>query len=979
FTTKDTRTFSDGSPFQLLVDDLTTDEIAKVEFQLSPTDANHLWYTMNVLDWPKGDQEGQIQDTDGETFYSLDSTITQSPNDDGDIRLIPMLEIEITGTPDNLPSADVLKDFGISVHQTSSDTQTAYVPLQLVSDKIGEKNVAFYGRMFYEADSSWGNAQQVRLVWLVQALVDKCKTFKNNVCTEYSKKNDVQIIQVYDDDFFLTGLSVTEEQGAKIATIYEDPTVATDEPFYFDTLYKMFYGLDNSYLAGSDCDTTNSAGDCIGDGTLDVTIDEITAWFNHTTNSNVDVNKRWDMENVLSVSTQSYKSIDLGMITTTITTTNQVLTDNFNSYWTPTNLITPTLMYAWQETYRAINMDETITETNTLTWTGNNLKVDMAPNAVSSETLAGVKWTPYAYNGSKWALADIEAFWEQMKKQLAGTFADNEYPETDQAWAQLLYLSVYGASINIVQINDTLVTKEYQLASAPLTAKLSKGGGAGIKKVVGYYFKDTDPDLKGGGGGLKELLGFGSEVQEADGPFAGLNLSLKLMRYISGEEGLYGEATGVVITAAAIAASIALAEQYIHHDTNSKWKTTAAVSVGTIIFYYSVIKPMKTSIELSMALVEIDESTSFGEALFAAMTSSSKLVGASRLAGVIGLIIAIGVAVFVFAYFMASGQVNPGTIAFNELIAQTIAVIILAVILFALSTTVIGSIIVGLITLVDVVAMLLGVGWTISGEATKFLASIIYQFDLTVDVDVDSGKLDMALADEAAGFTDGNSVIYSLPITTTLKQTSPRSQDALKSNSLIYEFSQVDDSYQFNTSLYNRSDEWQITQYDTYYDPNVGPLPLYEATIVDTVTGDVMLSAGVNRKTNLYLDSAYALNGLSCWVGFCSSKTVAGSKSNDIGSAITLDVLPATLDEFVNVSYWSNGALLFLDADGDGLLPTIAGGLDPDDSTWDADGDNLSDAYELTLQSRSQAEGGVFLDPLNPDTDGDGIRDDEEL
>ncbi|MFZ0544422.1 MAG: LamG-like jellyroll fold domain-containing protein, partial [Candidatus Promineifilaceae bacterium] len=31
------------------------------------------------------------------------------------------------------------------------------------------------------------------------------------------------------------------------------------------------------------------------------------------------------------------------------------------------------------------------------------------------------------------------------------------------------------------------------------------------------------------------------------------------------------------------------------------------------------------------------------------------------------------------------------------------------------------------------------------------------------------------------------------------------------------------------------------------------------------------------------------------------------------------------------------------------------------------------------LQSRSQAEGGVFLDPLNPDTDGDGIRDDEEL
>ncbi len=979
YTSKGSQTFSGSHPFQLIVDDLSTGEIAKVEFQLTPTDADHLWYAMNVFDWPDNDQQGQIQDADGKTFFDLDPSLARSPNDNGDMRLIPMLEIEITGAPDNLPSTDLLHQFGIAVQKTSANTQVAYVPAQLVTDTTGEKNVAFYGRMYYKAASTWGNAQQVRLVWVVQALVDKCKTYKNNVCTEYSQYNDLQIVQTYDDEWTLTGLSVSEDKEAEMAIIYEDPAVANDAPLYMNTLYQLFYGLDHTFLAGADCDSLDSNGDCVGNGSLDFTVDEIARRFNHADNSSVSEEDRWGLDNVLTVSTSSYDSLDVAMMNTTITETKQVLDGHFTAAWSASQPITPTIMYAWQETYRGLNLDETIRDNNNLSWNGQTLTVNLptsGSNPVQEETMVGVKWVPYVYNSATgWSAYDIESYWSELEKLLVDDFADSDYPATDQILGQLLYLSVYSSSIDIVKVGDSLVIKKYQTNSAPLAAKLTKGSGAGIKKIVKEYFKDSSSDLNSSGGFLAL---FKSEPEsELEQTFSAPFFALKLARYAGGAE---GEAVGILVMLSAIVAGVALFEKYALHSTNSNWSITAAVSVGAIMTYYSIFRPVRKAITFATSLTEGDEAISAGDALLETLSSSSKVVGASRVAGVVGLIIAIGVAIGIFLYVVASGKVQTGTIAFNKLIAETIAVIILAVVFFVLSTTLVGSILVGLISLIDILLILLGTGWTISGTVAEAIGSIVYQFDLTVDLDVTSGDLAMQLANEAAGISAGNHMVYTLPITTTLKQTEPRSQDALKSNSLVYALSEHDArDLALSTSLNDRSQDWKVSQYDTYSDPDLGSAPLYQATVVDHVSDSVPLSAGVNRETQLFVDSAYALNGLSCWVGFCSSKTVSGANSNMIGSAIVLDVFPATLDDFVNANLWSNGEVRLADKDGDGLLPYDAGGLDPDDSTWDADGDNLSDAYELTLRSRTQAAGGENLDPLSADTDGDTIQDDLEI
>ena len=85
-----------------------------VEFQIRPENPDHLWYAFNVLDWPS-EELGQMQERDeqGVTFYDLCAnglTAGQSPadnctqrDDNGDVKLIPMLEIQIPANSQTLP------------------------------------------------------------------------------------------------------------------------------------------------------------------------------------------------------------------------------------------------------------------------------------------------------------------------------------------------------------------------------------------------------------------------------------------------------------------------------------------------------------------------------------------------------------------------------------------------------------------------------------------------------------------------------------------------------------------------------------------------------------------------------------------------------------------------------------------------------------------------------------------------------------
>jgi hypothetical protein len=63
--------FNAANPFNLQIDNLNADKSVFVEFQIRPTNANHIGFGQSVLDWPTGDSEGQIQRRITSTFADV--------------------------------------------------------------------------------------------------------------------------------------------------------------------------------------------------------------------------------------------------------------------------------------------------------------------------------------------------------------------------------------------------------------------------------------------------------------------------------------------------------------------------------------------------------------------------------------------------------------------------------------------------------------------------------------------------------------------------------------------------------------------------------------------------------------------------------------------------------------------------------------------------------------------------------------------
>ncbi|ABU59743.1 Dystroglycan-type cadherin domain protein [Roseiflexus castenholzii DSM 13941] len=98
---KQTTVFSQTNPLAFSVANVTAGKYLYVEYQLRPTNPNHLWYALTTRDWPR-DEDGQMQDRDGKTFQNVNPNSTRPQDAYGDVRLAPMLEIHIPGTPSQL-------------------------------------------------------------------------------------------------------------------------------------------------------------------------------------------------------------------------------------------------------------------------------------------------------------------------------------------------------------------------------------------------------------------------------------------------------------------------------------------------------------------------------------------------------------------------------------------------------------------------------------------------------------------------------------------------------------------------------------------------------------------------------------------------------------------------------------------------------------------------------------------------------------
>ncbi len=596
----------------------------------------------------------------------------------------------------------------------------------------------------------------------------------------------------------------------------------------------------------------------------------------------------------------------------------------------------------------------------------------------------------------------MEDYWDELEQRY-GDGMPEATPDVQLGYMlilQVIYIALYRGADSVVQIADTPLQQEYFGKDKPLGAYIAQRVSSVLKSTVDLIVMNSFKARPAYGIGFDKTFyatEIGKRAKELSNNFNGVGAQFKKFgKYLwSGNasrltRGVIGLAA-VAVIAVMVWGLIELGKAFIA-GIHTEARIVTATLVGLAMFAVSVVRPAFRVYDIVKA-TQIVERLSRTAALQKVLLGQGEWANASKKASIVGLVIAVGIAVGTFIYAVTSADLPPGSVAFNQLLAQTIAATILAIVLFALSLTVVGAIFVALITVIDLVFTLLGLDeYSISAQITKSLGEALYHFDLLVDTNVDMGPFSIDLANPLEGPVEGAQLRVRSTLTTTATHKDPTdlrlipytgtyyTQSQLRKTSFIYSLTQV--ATTLATEIDAMRSEWQLA-----FDHKWEGISMYRGTATSNPEATVTLTAGINNTTDLVLNTAYAIPGVECWtipvpypVTFCEAQSIEDGNSSTIKSAVVLDVLPQTLDEFWALAWAQNNAFTHQrDHDGDGLINPYFAGNDPNDETWDADGDGLSDRFELEMRQLGAANGGGAFGPLDPDTDSDGLSDRQEL
>lgn len=1006
----------DGTrPLNLVINGLTPGKYSYVEFQVRPELGNQrVQQAYSVLDWPE-DSQGQIQDYDGATFATLGGTAPGDQN--GDTRIVPMLEISISGPITNLPPLADLEPYGIAVQGLSQGQPRVYVPLQVVSDPLGDNRVALQGKMLYLPQAeSWGNAQQVRLIWAVQMLTDG-QGFTNRLI----------IAQTYDDRWRLSGLRLREDHGVDLATIHQDPAAPGVNPNDDSVLATLAHSLDLFFLNPRDCERRDNAGRCEGDGQRDFTPQVVAERFNRATNGGVSATARLGLPNTLSTELHRYDHIDEAVISTAMTTTASILNRSFTPRWSAAQPITPTLLFAREERFRALNLD--LLDSDAVTsGEGNLLRLDLtADGGAPLQTLAGINWAPFAFRNARWVSLSLRDYYPELERRTTGPRdpADSQViDDGKEVAAQLYYTLMLKGMTSVISIGDPLgglpnpsdallitTDAEQSLINGETIAAAAAAGGAGLKLVVniGVMATLSSKPL------VWEMLGLGNQLVELDG-VGGFIRSPSLEDI--GQLGFFDKAK-------AVSGSMGPGFQAF---SITYFLGISALLIGGTIFGVGILQNNRDlilagGIILAVALpimmllepiVNIVKATQIASAtlgtaggLIKVLGSRSELVGSSRIAGGIGLLITAATIWGPLIYNIASGNLEPGSTAFNQAIASAVVATVVAVFLFVIGLTVIGSILVSLLALVDLIMLLLckatvpGACFSVVGEFTQLVAGLFASGGPMINLGAGDlirvGNLTLELENAAAGLVANNGVRFRSGANYTI-----RTQDISNSDAVM-RFPRLRDFATFRSSALNTTltmdnrqsvlpangalltpNNWAVAQGAPQVFIDFGgrfAVPRFSGTARQELLSPFKRQpAGLNRLYRVFLNMGFQVPGHDCVVFRCSLKPASGSRSTLV--PVFLDILPPDLDGFrrlhvpISQQGWDTRFRVDKqrDFDNDGLVSIAFGGTDTSNTAFDQDRDGLSDRYETELNAQ-----GIMVRPFSADTDNDGLSDADEL
>lgn len=917
-----------------------------------------------------------------------------------------------------------LQAYGGAARDDGEGNVLLYIPLSVVYDEAGGHPVAFSSKVpFTNLHNGFDQSQQeVRLIWMLNMLVDECKGMpadynesKNGSwcdpkIPERWNKDISRVVHTYTDEFRLAGLSVVEDHGVEMAVIFENP--ATDsEPDYDDPLWGVAGGLERSFLAGRS-----------KDGQRDMTVDEIFRRFEPSENSGTTEQERWGFANdTFRVLRYSYDNAD-GV---SAFITGQV-TNLFNSYFNtipeadrPTQA---TLLFAREATQRATSIGEP-----SASCSGGSCVVDFS--GLDEITQAILNWSPYQRSGDQWQPYDLDDYLDRLEAHLRNL--DSYQPEDDSvdaknyangmiAMAKIYYQSLASGIASLIAVNGHPIISPEGVASDEVIFDdyyRNNTKGQIVAKLISFAV-NTILDGFRNNGRLLFMVIFGTKTDAFRGiikalgeGFAQKVSPITKLLTTTLRKAAFGIAAFVVLAAVAISMILYLAGD-----------TSIAGKVGGRIMFAAFGT-------LSVVLG--------GTALMSAIKSIKCVSDSAKTAAIIGAVISGIIAWGVFIYTWAASGVSFGSVAFNNMLADAIAATATIVLMAALSATGVGAIVVAVITLIDgLISTICAIAgaheqetdhWArqyvcigISGWVTKVFKWVFYSNTYLIDYTngdrLSFHGVDQSLQNASAGMSYGNNMQITLQVKNTIKKSSvpidwkaaayfwQYSDANAKSSTFSYTLQSKEKDIHDGLNRGDIEDQWK----------SVGGSKWEQDFTASTDGYSIPLpKAGINQDPVVYISEGSAVPVQECWAIFipivtpvpipvCYIRTERATVSSNISSSLTVDVFPASLDEFYTLAgdsaapggyrlAWANFPVL-KDADGDGLMSkAFPGGSDPDDSLFDTDGDGLSDFAEAAFGTNPRMvdtdDDGLDDDieirygtsPTRKDTDGDGLSDAEEL
>jgi len=1008
--------FGSNNPFKLTLDGSTPDKPIFVEMHLRPTNLKHLRYAYNVLDWYGNDRQGQMQDTDNKTFAQIGGT---DPRDAyGDVKLLPYLEISVHDGGATLPAASELGHYGITVRDAATgnaNDKLVFVPLQLISDDKTDEYVAFYAKMQYRGVSTW-KAQDMRMVWAVQALND----------VSPGSLNALQIIHQYDDTWTLTGLNVREDHGADVAIAYEMPSVDADRNIDED-LFLLANSLDDSFINGRDCDSVSASGECIGNGQRDITVAEIARRFNRDSNASVSLTERWNLSNTLGVRTASYANVDEMRAVLAMTDTHSVLDEVFkpaiNAY---AQLITPTLLFAREERWRATNLEVIRGDYGLFAQTDVAARFNLNDpnNPIPVQTTAGISMRPYRYDVAnttqQWTPLEPDGYYGELSQRFHDLFDDELRTNTStlavvegkRFMVTISQIALMGGIDRVVQRGNDIASNnraayaDQQIAFSIGSTKMKASTINSLASIGAQSVGKLIINLVYNGVGQAKLEAIGAvllgkaansakNILFANNPVKPVSIGSQLKAAIKASPKKFIANTlmlGAMVLG--VGALVWASAMGISGDALVAVNVVIGVAIVSAYVVFLVIKPM----------YEIYQYYKAAEKLYGATTAArmineggNEVMQTSIRAQAIGLIIQLAFIWGFFIFEVTQGGMAPGSLGFNNLAAKAIADSVIAVYSFLIGLLSGGSWILLAVGLVDIIylglcqAGLKDACFSITGIIQQMVSAMIYGSEVTVDTSrgdmIKVKKINTHLADPKKGYSAGNSLIVEMDIDTTVTQGVAKGKEQgaiahqlLRSLPNVFNESTLRGAafnYVLNgppniPALGSQSASWQNVHSVGIIEARpqilgqvvaVYQADLRQANRRDHIETQIPLTAGRDRVIGARLNIGMALPAYECWsLGAIN----VSCKRQAAESKNTGDDLGIVLDIFP--------ATLDEFATMNWMNPTSAAFGFPLPNFGnviqrDADGDGL-----INL-----AAGGLDPNDGNPDLDNDGLSDGSEM